>query len=159
METDRVTAEEHAAGSACRGSWSSRWLLPVAALVTLAVYLAVPVLWATAMARKVDERQRRIVYHSDHPAILAAAQQLLRTAKTADPVFYDRSDARLPTVIRKLRPSDVAVDTSRVSIEMGGGWEHYGLDVYAAGVRPESDFELIPGLWYHSDTHRLPSRR
>lgn len=108
----------------------------------------------------------RLLCETDHAALLAACQELLHQVETGDlkPGTYDfGSDphpktSRFPEPIVELRPSCVYVEADRIMVEMMGGLDHFGVDVYVEGFDGTrfagfkyGDKELVPGLWYYDD--------
>lgn len=117
-----------------------------------------------------DARQRRVrlLYETDHAALLQACRELSRRVARGDlkpGTYYVRFDpspevSRFPKMIVDLVPSYVYIDenmTGRVIVAMAGGLDHFGVEAYPADCnQPISGCtfgkkELIPGLWYYDD--------
>lgn len=100
--------------------------------------------------------RQKVLHDLDHPAILAAARDLLQESRErhADQrgFRFEGADPRLPEAIRRADAASVYVDDESVRIEFHGGFDHYGFLVYADGatVHPGSR-EVIPGLHYYSE--------
>ena len=70
--------------------------------------------------------------------------------------FIDPQDPRVPTAIRNLHPRDIDARDTEVSLELHGGFDHYGVIAYSATNVPSADrlygpLELIPGLFYYDE--------
>ena len=57
----------------------------------------------------------------------------------------------LPKAIQELDPSDVRVTKEYVSIELCGGFVHYGVIAYSENTEEGGVKKLIDGLWYYED--------
>jgi len=118
--------------------------------------------------RDIPHRQVRLLYKTDHQALLEACRELSKRVATGDMKggsYYLRGSQRLPVVssfpkpILDLKPNYVYIDennSGRVMVEMYGGFAHFGVLAYTEDYRKPSwaeygDKELIPGLWYYDD--------
>jgi hypothetical protein len=123
---------------------------------------------------RIEERQRQLLYHTDHPALLAACRQLLKQNKQDKDYFYKvdgkipKEYSDLPMVLRHLNPMSVNVlkDQAQVHIELGGGFFHHGFIAQAEGAEeehtstPEEGYrKLLPGLWYYAEDNRIPNEK
>ena len=110
----------------------------------------------------IHQKERVLLYQTDHVAIRDSARSMLADTNgfPADETYY-RDSEQLPKPIRDLRPSFVWVYSDRtcILIEMGGGFYHYGFSVFAKGQNGMGTKELLPGLWYYSETDSIPRRR
>jgi len=124
------------------------------------------VMLVSRMHRDKEAGLQRLLCETDHEALLAACQELLHWVETGDlePGKYGfKSDphaetSRFPEPIVELRPSCVYVEADRIMVEMMGGLDHFGVDVYVEGFDGTrfagfkyGDKELVPGLWYYDD--------
>jgi len=116
----------------------------------------------------VHRRQVQLLCRTDHGALLKACQELSRQVVAGElpPGRYrmrgeqkDRT-LKLPEVIRKLRPTVIAIKPSgRIVIVMAGGLSGFGVSAYPDGYqKPYASFEygdreLIPNLWYFDDQY------
>ncbi len=121
--------------------------------------------------RDVRQRQVRLLYKTDHQALLEACRELSGRVVRGDlkPGTYsirrdpDPETSRFPQVILDLEPSYVYIDennSGRVMLEMFGGLGHFGVQAYTEDYKKPhlcfeyGDKELIPGLWYYDDGYR-----
>jgi hypothetical protein len=57
----------------------------------------------------------------------------------------------MPRSIRSLGPGFVSVYRDVVTIELGGGFHHFGLLAYADGQEGEGDRKVADGLWFYEE--------
>jgi hypothetical protein len=117
---------------------------------------------------KVTADEQKLIYQTDHAALLAACQQVIAdpTAFGADKDGHmlgpwggaDAPNPKLPPAIRSLDFECINVDSKSnppsMEILFGGGFYHYGLatsTAFRGGIK-----ELIPGLWYWNEAGKLP---
>jgi hypothetical protein len=105
----------------------------------------------------------RLVYHTDHSAVLRACQQVVANPQAAGfPNLADgpasvqgwqngsRPPAALDPVLRDLDFESMSVDANGATIFFGGGFGHWG---YATAPRAHTyQLQVIPGLWFWSET-------
>jgi len=116
-------------------------------------------------AIKVRWRLDRLLYRTDHQALLEACRTLIDEGYRGQYVMHwpgRHPEARkIPRIIRSLRPTYVRVKDDVVIIELWGGMSHYGVRAYSADfstTRPDFSYgqkKLIDGLWFHSDFIQL----
>ena len=113
-------------------------------------------------------RMRRIQHRVDHHALLVASQEMMRNRLTYKTKTFESppevsnielTDRSVPMIIRCLRPSYIVVSDDVMTIEMGGGFGHYGVVAFVQGNDATNRIpgwgqkkrKLIEGLWYYSD--------
>ncbi len=117
-------------------------------------------------AKKTQQRQVRLLCETDHPALLKACREISRMVAKKELKKYkykvrenpDPEISSFPQVIIDLEPTYIDIDPKgRVTVELCGGFDHYGVNVYTEDFKPPvSNFyyggrELVPGLWYYDD--------
>jgi len=118
------------------------------------------------ISESLDVSPQRLVYHTDHAAILRACREVLadpqaagfpKTTKGYSMVSGSQSGmkppAALPAVLRDLNFEFMDVEDDRATIFFGSGFGHWGYSTVPA--QGNSQLELIPGLWFWSED-RLP---
>ena len=129
--------------------------------------VALVLAWLIAPLCVTLSRMRRIGKRGDHPALLAACQRMMHTRTSYKTTFkspegqsnIDLQDSSVPELIRRLAPSYVLVQDDVATVEMGGGFGHYGVVAFAHGNettnripgRGRKKQKLIEGLWYYSE--------
>ncbi len=111
-------------------------------------------LWARQARNTLEQRQRKLLYQTDHKALAQVGREMLNdTNRFAK--FPDHTN--LPPILRDLDPSygTFADDRSWMNVEMGGGFFHFGFTIYREGVTGGGLKELVPGVWYHSEDHEV----
>jgi hypothetical protein len=111
------------------------------------------------------ERKRVVLYQTNHAALLAACVDLWnkrlslhadRASATSQPVDFDidPSDPAVPPIIRSLNPNGVNIHEGSVHIELGGGFDHFGVEAFVNGAPAPSigETQLIPGLWFYAES-------
>lgn len=85
-------------------------------------------------ARREDKlAERRIrIRELDHRAFLGACRQLMHGARQHGCYSVKGDDPTLPSELLMLHASTVAVTSTNVWVEMGGGLHHFGLVAFAA---------------------------
>jgi hypothetical protein len=118
--------------------------------------------------KDIQHGQVRLLYKTDHQALLDACKELSKRVATGDMKagrYYLRGGLRLPVVsgfpkpILDLEPNYVYIDendSGRVMVEMGGGFAHFGVLAYTEDYKKPSwakygDKQLIEGLWYYDE--------
>jgi len=119
--------------------------------------------------RRSNEERVQLLYQTDHAALLAACRSLMtnRNAFTREgsspstnhthESFIDPKNTNLPPIIQKLEPSYIEVTDEYLSLELHGGFDHYGVEAVSEramtneGNGLSGPFELIPGLWYYDE--------
>jgi hypothetical protein len=74
---------------------------------------------------KVGPEQKRLLHETNHEAVAQACAAIMRDYKHYEGRRWD--DPLIPTPIRDIRPSSLEVDENGVTMEMHGGFDHYGL--------------------------------
>jgi len=139
------------------------------ALYILFFYLYIPVSFVY-LGPDMQEMQTRLLYETDHQALLEACRELSRRVARGDlkPGTYsirndpDPEASRFPQPILDLAPNYVYIDegySGRVMLEMLGGLGHLGVQAYPEDYKLPSyskygDKKLIDGLWYYDDGYR-----
>jgi hypothetical protein len=112
-----------------------------------------------------DAVQERLVYHTDHHAVLAACQQVLKNPQAAGfpPVkdgyaMIDGSQnggpipAELPAVLQNLAFEDMICSDGAATVMFGGGFGGWGFTTAPPDPLDRNPhWQLIPGLWYWTD--------
>lgn len=111
----------------------------------------------------------QLLFQTDHLALLAACRKVMlnRTNFITDTSWHGTEDSaesyidpeapKLPAAITNLCPSYIIARDSELSLELHGGFDHYGviaLSEQASSSRTNDfsgPFELIPGLWYYDE--------
>lgn len=117
-----------------------------------------------------QKRRVRLLYKTDHQALLGACRELSRRVSVGDlkPGKYLLSGSsrrkevsQFPQPILDLGPINVFIDyDGRVMLEMAGGLDHFGVSAYPEDYKKPphteklGDKKLIPGLWYYDDGYR-----
>lgn len=124
------------------------------------------VAWGASAHAK--QHQQQLLYETDHTELLAACQTVLSNpnAYPADPnwmgtplpgyCFIDPKSSTLPPIIHKLDAGTILAGAGELKIELGGGFEHYGVVATPAGPPPLAMKQLVPGLWYYSEAGKVP---
>ena len=107
-------------------------------------------------------RKQMLLWSADHAKILEDCRALLdETGVEEGHVSFGGRDERLPASIRRLEPSVVVVAPDWVTIEMGGGFDHWGLVAFPDGpldraqsicesiIIEEGGREVLPGLLFY----------
>ncbi|UCC98850.1 MAG: hypothetical protein JSW66_02945 [Phycisphaerales bacterium] len=149
----------------------------IASVIALAICLALYILLnlyvfvgTVYFGPDTQEMRARLLYHTDHQALLDACREISRRVVIGDlrPGTYnirvdpDPEASSFPQVILDLAPNYVYVDegySGRVMLEMHGGLGHLGVQAYPEDYKSPSyskfgDKELIDGLWYYDDGYR-----
>jgi len=96
--------------------------------------------------------RHRLLHETDHKALLAASRKMMQ--EVADETIFDPAqDPRVPPIIRKLGPSHITISPRQLTVELHGGFDHYG---FIAFLHDESDLgsgrkKLIDGLFYYEE--------
>jgi hypothetical protein len=117
------------------------------------------------MVYGIRQARRRLLCQTDHQLLLEACRRLPERSEGG---LYARDFptaqewARLPEVIRALRPRHVAWGRDGVvKIEMSIGLSPLGVYAYPEDFEPPSDYKLgdrklLDGLWYYDDAYYWP---
>jgi hypothetical protein len=140
-------------------------VIGLVALVLAGPYIFIAVGFTWMFNHQIPDHQRRVLYHTDHRALLAACRDIIREKKPRltkkEPnVAVSNSDPSLPPIIRSLNPSWIMVDDASIFIELGGGYFHYEViayaeDAHAREVQDDHLKMLILGLWYDSEDRKV----
>ncbi len=123
-------------------------------------------LWLITEPGKIEKRSRQILYTVNKKELYDSCIQVLddpdiyqRDHSWSDPSNYiEPSDPNLPAPISSLSPSYIAVNEKYLRIELGGGFHHYGFQVFVAD-KSINQIEFVPakpthmylGLWYYNE--------
>jgi hypothetical protein len=128
------------------------WALCLIAVAIPAVAFLVTLVWPIYRdIERVNADKERLLHATDHAAVLAACRELMR-AHAGPHRVLSGDNPLLPEPIRSLHASDVSVDSDFVSIEMHGGFAHYGFRAFAEGVENHDcgdAVKLLDGLWFY----------
>ena len=144
------------------------FLIAVGPVLYLAGAFAYWQLWG--QWREISDRKHLVFYKVSPNTVLAACRQIrANQAKfRGNPGWHppppvgsdnpDPGDPLMPPIIRTIHPSGIIITPEGVHIEMGGGFEHFGLAETLAGApRPMMAVkQLVPGLWYYAEDGRIP---
>ena len=113
--------------------------------------------------RAFDAVPQRLVYQTNHYAILDACRQVLKDPQAAGfpPMKNGRTSilgsaygeaipAALPAALRDLQFTHMHVADDRVEIWLGSGFASWGFTTVPGRTR-QAEWELIPGLWYFTE--------
>jgi hypothetical protein len=116
-----------------------------------------------------NAKRRDLLCKTDLDAVVRASRKLLAKASTGElmlgPHEFQREPhspeiAKFPQVIRELKPTRVLMEPDGwLSIQFGGGFDHFGLKVYPEDFKPPfPDFnygarKIVDGLWYYDDNY------
>jgi hypothetical protein len=151
------------------GLRAARWVL-AAVLGTCALVLvgAVGLPWCgVALAtRRIEHKKEQLLRRTDHQALLVACRAAIATLGSevaphrGDGLRVSGSDPRLPSELKRLEASYIAVSQDAIHVELGGGFFHYGVDAIASDASPDrrAFLEAMPdhkrladGLWYYEE--------
>lgn len=122
-----------------------------------------------SMAEKETAQRKEKLLAADHRSILAECRKMMplksifrkdpswsgsRTPGAHDRVYIDPEDPAIPAAIRDLEPLSIMVSDERVTIELHGMSECFGVHALKEGEQRENlaEKELTPGLWYFCHT-------
>ncbi len=95
-------------------------------------------------------QKRALQARTDYPQIAAACVSLAR-AITNDAVLLKPTDAIVPEALRLLSPRYISANTSLITLEFHGGFDHYGYRVQQA----DTDAKLWTIYYYTEEGRRL----
>jgi hypothetical protein len=117
-------------------------------------------------AKGVDAGPQRLLYHTDHAAVLRACREVLADPQKAgfqkSPSGYSEVNGSqsgitpptaLPAALRELNFEFMNVEGDQATIFFGGGFGHWGFST--APSPGNAQVVVIPGLWFWSE-FRLP---
>jgi len=73
-----------------------------------------------------------------------------------DPSNPDPLDPQMPKIIKDLKPNDIVDYDGYVKLEFGGGFYHYGIELFPPGVEEYGTKKLAPNLWFYSEDGKYP---
>jgi len=113
-----------------------------------------------------NSKRRDLLCKADLNAIMQASTEVLAKASAGEIMTgtheFRRTPqspeiAKFPQVIRELQPTRVVIEDGYLTIQFGGGFDHFGLKVYAKDFKaPFAEFnygsrQIIDGLWYYDE--------
>ena len=118
-----------------------------------------------------NRRRVRLLYETDHEALLRAGRQILdngpdpKKYRPFGPIHIDGfpvpRGVPIPRIIRRLRPHAVLMNfNGYLVLHMTEGIENYGVKIYPEGFKPQGDRfryghrQLLAGLWYYDHRYR-----
>ena len=133
-------------------------LIVLAGSVSLYIYYQAT--WG--MERRMRDRQEMLANMTNGDQVLAGCREILKRAKSyrADPSWHgasageypDPTDPTIPAAIRQLKPGYISVVGGQtVTLEYGGGFNHFGVRAYAPGIAGEGTKQIAPGLLYYAE--------
>jgi hypothetical protein len=152
-----------------RRTRSRRYLAIIGAIAIIAAWLGFRGYRAvTAPFREIEAKQRLILYHTNHAAIVEACKFIRDNRATFKPdpnwnpptmIHPDPTSSTIPKVIRDLHPHTIVMSGAgdgTVGIEMGGGFYHYGLTFAETKPAAFADKQVAPNLWFYSEDGKMP---
>ncbi|MHC4116984.1 MAG: hypothetical protein ACYSWO_05705 [Planctomycetota bacterium] len=139
----------------------------ILAIVVVALIVTYVQLIRTGSEGSPQERRVRLLFQTDHEALLQAGREILRMRPKdlmkyviGRPIHIDGipvpRGVPIPRVIRKLRPRAVLINLDGyIVLHMRKGTANFGVKIYPEGFkRPRRPFryghrQLLPGLWYY----------
>ena len=116
-----------------------------------------------------DNKRKQLLCQTDHPALLMACREILALAANGElkagryNIGWNPPSPELscfPKLIIDLAPSYVVIHgDGHLSIEMHGGFDHFGVHAFADDFKehhPDFDYfnrELVDGLWYYDEEY------
>lgn len=151
----------------------SRWFWRTALILLACSLLAIggfTAWFVLGSSYEITQRERLILYKVNPNAVLAACAQIRarRALFRGNPDWNppppkggdtpDPADPQMPALIATFRPCTISILPEGVRIELGGGFNHYGLAEQLPGA-PKPAFavkQLVPGLWFYAEDGRVP---
>lgn len=120
-------------------------------------------------SHRIEQKQRTLLYATDHQKLLEACDEIRANWKKYkhdvswsgapnDFSHPDPADPAFPAIVRALKPLYITVTDGDVSIEMGGGFYHYGVIAPKTSRPCMKTKELVPGLWYYAEDGKVPPK-
>ena len=105
----------------------------------------------------------QILYFTNHEELLAACRVVYENRgvyrhhpsihpPADDGSYPDPRDPGMPAIIRHLGCTYIFLDDRSLTVEMGGGFHHYGFIAYPEGEEGDGPRKLLDGLYYYEDT-------
>lgn len=140
----------------------------LAVLLVLCIWLREPIYIVYKMRTAVAEKQRQILYHTNHQELavelrrFATEQRWAKGGNNAPADFYYGDDPRLPPVLKPLAPSWVEISDDRIDVGCGmfirEQGHSFGVSVWRDGLPGSGAKKLDEGIWFYSDDGHIPSR-
>jgi hypothetical protein len=150
----------------------------VAGLLFLgAIYLLAQLFWpielVTGLRSDAVKRERGLLYETDQAALAAELRKFAydhrwsETQQGDNPTIFWPPDPAIPSALRILQPTSVAIFDDRIMFERGGPIHHFGIVVFRQSSPAEKSKdngfageqllkEFQPGVWFYSDHRKLP---
>jgi len=135
-------------------------LLPI---VVWAVFYLVRVIdFTRTIRRHVTEQEREIIYRIDHDALAGELRTLFRdqtrqgNIRGPIPRVIPGGDPAIPTCLRILKPSGIAVFSDHIELVFGGLMLHFGIAVFPENVEGRGTKRLGKGIWFYSEDGSCP---
>jgi hypothetical protein len=122
----------------------------------------IQVMWQ--MGKTDKNRERQLLYETDHAALASELRNFARQERwhspevNAEPQIFWQGDEAIPASIRRLEPTSVTILDDRVIFERGGPMLHFGIVVFRDGIAGEGLKELAPGVWFYAENQRIPGK-
>jgi hypothetical protein len=127
--------------------------------------------YGATIMRKIE--QHNLLHGTDHHKLLRACREVIENPDKYEFICFANSQEKthffeistMPEIIQGLGVTAVGLgeDSSCLSIELHGGFDHYGVVAFPKDVTSQDpsqgSVELVPGLWYYSDDNENQVRR
>ena len=115
------------------------------------------------LGRLVSERERQLLYHTDHAALAVEARNFQSQWRSrfgmpgSEPRVLEPDDTEIPNSLRILKPTSAVISNDRIELEFGGALLHYGIVVFDEGLEGNGTKRLAKGVWFYSENGRYPT--
>ena len=137
-------------------------------LICIALYILTFIIWfeytISTDAKQATQRKVRLLYETDHKALLEACRTVLKEAREGKWEYRqynirlkrDPDADKLPEQILRLNPTYIYIWQKCIGIELNGGLHDFGVTAFSEDYEFEGhgDKKLLDRLWYYSDGYR-----
>jgi hypothetical protein len=131
------------------------------------VFLYRPVTFAIGLHHLIVERERQLLYNTDHQALARLMRDYAarRVWSSGQPpksdmgafIYFWGEDESLTDSLRLLKPSSGKITADEFELEFGGTFMHFGVRVFRPGLAGSGTKRLADGLWFYAEDEKVPS--
>ena len=136
-------------------------LIALAALATVLVRVYPVIAGFSVLHSENTARERQLLYEIDHAEFASVVRRFAAengwNQDRVWPVYFEKTDTRVPMVLRGLGFSILNIYDDRVDVDFGGPFLSFGISVFRDDADGYGTKKLGDGVWFYAEDGRIPA--